>query len=207
MYVIYKLYFDNYSDCYVGQTKNLKNRLSSHKSCLNSKQHLKLYDFINDIGWENIKVQILENVDSDELIKVRKRERFFIDLIKPSLNSSLPMRSNDEYFKEKKKEIYEKRNVANLARREDYNKRSLDYYYNNKDKLIKQRKEWRLENKDEIEKKQKTKFICPCGVKLTYACKLPHIETNRHSVNLLKNIKLFNSKLIHKPKRNINIYI
>ena len=207
MSCIYRIYFDNLSECYVGQTANLKNRMKSHKYGCNDKVKMnwKLYSFINEIGWDKVNFEILENLDVDITNQKKKeRELFFIKLIKPSLNSNQPLRTAKKYYEEFKQEINFKRNIANLAKREQYNKRSLQYYYDNKERLNQQRKEYKKKNQDKIKNQRKSKFTCHCGKEISIGSKSHHLESVYHNLNMIENLKLSKSKLIYSNK-NIDI--
>ena len=209
MSCIYRIFFDNLSECYIGQTSNLKNRIKSHEYACNDKikKNWKLYSFINTIGWKKVNFEILEDLDDDSTnLKKKERELFFIKLIKPSLNTNQPLRTAKQYYKEFKDIINFKRNIANLAKREEYNKKSLQYYYDNKDRLNKQRKEYKKNNLDKIKNQRQSKYTCSCGKEISIGSKSSHINTIYHNLNMIKNLKLSKSKLIYSNK-NIDIRI
>ena len=108
MSVVYKMDFDNES--YIGSCKNLRLRKIRHKTCCynekDSHYNLKLYQFIreNNYDWENVNFVILEQhetiLDKFDLLK---REQYFIDELKPTLNCKRAFRS-DEVKKQIKKQ-------------------------------------------------------------------------------------------------------
>ena len=70
-YTFYKIQVGN--ECYVGSTKDFKNRMSEHKyNCRNENDkhyNIKVYKSIREVGWDNIDVMII-----DKIIYNSKRE-------------------------------------------------------------------------------------------------------------------------------------
>ena len=180
--------------------------MSGHKTRAKTNNHLKLYQFINDIGWDNIKYEVIEEVETDEKIEARKRERFWIDTIEPSLNKCLPCRTNQQYREDNKEELKFRRNIANLSKRNTHNKNSLNYYYKNIEKITQQRIKYRMDNVETVKKNRAITFTCGCGSTITCGAKVKHLKSKKHSTELLKNILLMKSKIIHRNK-NIDIRI
>ncbi len=204
MYYIYRIFFNNSNECYIGQTKNFNQRIKCHKYARKSKPNIRLYKFINNIGWDNVRFEIIETLETDLVLKSKERERFYINLLKPSLNVVLPLRDQKQYFKDCKQDIYFKRNIANLSRREENNKKSLEYYHKNKDKLKEKRDIYRKKIGPEKSQINKTKWGCPCGAVISFGSKSNHIKSKLHHKNLIKNINKNKSELIYSNK-NIDI--
>lgn len=61
---IYKLTFPD-NKCYIGQSNNLKRRLSSYKHLKCQKQPA-VYNALKQFGWDNVKVEIIEQFDVKE---------------------------------------------------------------------------------------------------------------------------------------------
>ena len=100
--IIYKLCCRevNINDVYVGSTTNFNRRKQSHKSkCNNEKGYnINVYKFIRGNGgfenWDMIEIERFNAIDKQEL---HKRERYYIDSLKASLNSCIPTRTDKEY--------------------------------------------------------------------------------------------------------------
>ena len=131
---------DNIKDCYVGKTKNFKNRFLKHKSDCYNKNHkcynLKVYQFIRENSgidnWDFIEIETNEYNDKDSAI----RERYWIEELNATLNINIPSRTlkelkkeyydkNKEIIKEKKKEYYDKN-------KEIFKQKKKEYYDKNK---------------------------------------------------------------------------
>jgi hypothetical protein len=84
---VYKITSDNLV-LYVGQSKQLNNRISKHKSFIKNPDskwniHKKLYDTINT-QYPNYTISIIEECSVDKLIE---RENYWINELKPILNT------------------------------------------------------------------------------------------------------------------------
>jgi len=113
-------------ECYIGSTYNFRSRLNAHKtSCENIKSrkyNYKLYKFIRHHGgWTNFNMKVIYGIevyDKKELIELESKT---INLIKPSLNCQVPLRTRAEYYKDNKNKIlndvrsYREKNKDKLA--------------------------------------------------------------------------------------------
>ena len=124
--IIYKIVCKdiNIKDCYIGSTTNFTNRKQQHKnhSQSNIKSHLKVYVFINQNGgwenWEMIEIEKYNAIDHNDALK---RERYFLEELKATLNKIIPSRTKEEYSKE-----YNKVNEEKLKEyRKEYNKEKI----------------------------------------------------------------------------------
>lgn len=94
---------------YIGSTKqSLNKRLSSHKS-LSKKIENKLYNYINNIGWDNVKIILLEEfnfINRKELLlkETNYINHFIHDTL--CLNTSIPYNPKYDSIKSKNGTIY-----------------------------------------------------------------------------------------------------
>ena len=113
---IYKLCCKDTSitDIYIGSTTNFRNRKHQHKSrCtnINSIEYTQSkYMFIRDTGgWDNWDMILIEYVNCNTILELHKKEREFIELLKPIMNSNNPynpltkMEYHKQYSKDKGK--------------------------------------------------------------------------------------------------------
>ena len=104
----------NITEKYVGSTTNLIQRRRAHKTVCcndNAKRHNTfVYQFIRENGsFDNWDVVLVEKVvDCKDIQHLRKRERFYIESLKPELNTKIPMRTQKEYYINNKEKIKEK---------------------------------------------------------------------------------------------------
>ena len=113
------------TDSYVGSTTNLHLRKINHKTNCNNKSkknrhyNLNLYKFIRENGgWDNFIFKILEEYNCENKNELLIRERYFIDLLKSSLNVEMPFRTLTEKQKLKKK-------IDNGDKKKEYKKQKI----------------------------------------------------------------------------------
>jgi hypothetical protein len=143
MGLIYKIVIGD--NCYVGSTKNLKNRQRQHNCHLNNDTKTSpIYKFCREHNIEKIILQLIEDEVEEEDLKIR--EQFYIDKLKPTLNSLRAYYTEDEKKENKKnwnKKWYENHTEKALEKVKEYqqnNKEQIkfkkkEYYENNKEKL------------------------------------------------------------------------
>ena len=96
MYCIYEILIGDYT--YIGSTKNLKERIRSHKKSYKSKKH-QVYRKIKELGgFEKCLINIIEDhIESKE--EALSVERFYVESLNPNfrLNSDIPGRTREEW--------------------------------------------------------------------------------------------------------------
>jgi predicted GIY-YIG superfamily endonuclease len=87
--IIYRLCSDTTPAFYVGSTsRDLKHRLSKHKNKSWEAPNRKLYKHIlENGGFKEWRMEALETIDTDNRLTRAMREQFWIDELKPELNS------------------------------------------------------------------------------------------------------------------------
>ena len=127
---IYKLVNDVNNKIYVGSTTTtLARRKCWHKSKGTMMPGVKI--IFDDIGWDQLKIVLVESFPCNTNDELRQRERFWYDELKPDLNRIRPWVGKDEAKQEKKQ-------------------RNDQYRENNKDKIQQYKKEYRGINKDKM---------------------------------------------------------
>lgn len=154
---IYKLVHDD-KVIYVGSTvQQLNDRLSCHKGTSKLKPDRKIYKFISNVGWNNVDIQLVENYNCENRNELELRERYYIELLKPDLNTQLPTRTKNEWRNQNKNKVLEMKNK---------------YYNNNKEKV----NEWR-----------KAKIQCCCGSNISNSNKALHERSLKHQNYIKQN--------------------
>lgn len=141
---IYKLFNNLDKDkFYIGSTiKNIKDRLSIHKSASNT-YNTPLYKYINEIGKEHFRIELIEdNIPNDNIII---RENFWINELKPPLNKNLFLcRTEKERDKAKyennKEKIKQRVSQRRLIKRDEINAQKREHYAKNKEKILEKQK-------------------------------------------------------------------
>lgn len=86
---IYKLVNSVDDQIYIGSTCNsLAKRKSRHKTSSRKRPTQRVYQHLNQIGWENVRIILIEKVQAQNKDQLRLREQHYIDLIRPSLNKN-----------------------------------------------------------------------------------------------------------------------
>jgi hypothetical protein len=198
---IYKLFCKdlNITEIYIGSTTNFIRRRLEHRKNSNSngnkdKSAMRLYKFIKANGfWGNWEMVLLETYNCDNKIELQTRERYWIEELKPKLNSQIPGRTQKEYRTENKDKIaliskeYRTKNKDKIAIRD------RNYRKNNKTKIDILTKEYNKKNKDKISLRKKLKYNknkgkikiikCGCGSSYKGFCKSKinnHEKSEKH---------------------------
>lgn len=150
------------SDEYVGSTTDKKSRKANHKiSCnnqYNKNYNLPVYQFIRENGgFDNFDFIILEEYPCENKIQLKQKERYWIELRKPTLNRNIPMRTQKEYDE---------------LHKEDITERKKKYYQDNRKYIIERNC-----------KNQKEKIICECGAEICKSSLSHHRKSEYHKFN------------------------
>jgi hypothetical protein len=87
---IYKLTHKTDNDkFYIGSSKNIKARKYKHKSKSNPDfpSSCKLYQVIQEDGWDNYELEVLEEFEEYNSCTIKHQEQIYISDLKPSLNT------------------------------------------------------------------------------------------------------------------------
>ena len=84
---IYKLVNDIDDQIYVGSTtQSLAVRKGGHKRHARKYPDRRVYSHLNAIGWDSVRIILIENVNCQNAEELRQHEQRHIDLLRPSLN-------------------------------------------------------------------------------------------------------------------------
>jgi len=204
--IIYKIkHNEDYDDTniYVGSTTNFKNRKNNHnRRCNNEKDkkyNLPVYKYIRDNGGWNEWVMIpIEEYPCNSKKELEVKERYHIDLLRPTLNKNIPTRTVKEYIEANKEIIAEKAKKQYKANKEqilekckkqyEVNKEQIlekckKKYETNKEQILEKCKKYYEDNKEIINEKSKEKVICDhCGCESTKS----HLKRHQKSKKCLK---------------------
>ncbi len=90
---IYKIVNHKYKEIYVGSTRlTLQERFDHHKDLAKRKDYMKIYKYLNKIGWDYVKIVLLEEYPCSSKKELEKRESEWIWKLRPSLNSLSPFK-------------------------------------------------------------------------------------------------------------------
>ena len=131
---IYKIYWDDNDDIYIGSTKtSLENRIKYHRYLCRKGRTCKINLAINKYGIDNFKYDIIKTYDVTNNTDKLKLEQKHMDILKPNLNMYRAYNTDEDT----------KRTISiNKAK----------YYINNREKILKYKAEYyqlkKLKNKN-----------------------------------------------------------
>jgi hypothetical protein len=144
---------------YVGSTTNFIKRKNGHKSVCHKKEHhtynYKLYQTIRDNGgWTNWSMIPLEEYPCENTTQQLIREQYWIEQLKPDLNSRKAYRNEEErveYNIEYKKNYHEthkdEEKKYQETHKEQHNQNSKKYNESHKEQYKEYQKAYRLKQK------------------------------------------------------------
>ena len=200
-------------DCYVGHTTNFIQRKYKHKFDCNTptrKNHNDyIYRFIRENGgWENWDMILIEEVECNNFNEACKKEQYWIDELKPLLNTRRAFNSDEdwkEYFKKYRET--EKYKIYMEMNKEKANERSKEYYKDNREEKLKYVSEYKKNHYEEILVKQKNnweknkdkynqKTTCICGSMFLLRAKNRHEQTTKHQDFIKNNLLIYNGESV-----------
>lgn len=115
---VYKITNSINNDIYIGSTtyQYLCSRMNSHRMMtkdLSGRRGCNLYKLMRELGNENFKIELIEEVKCDNKNDLLLREQYYIDLLKPSLNIKKSKPQTEEEIKEYKRQWYLKKKENN----------------------------------------------------------------------------------------------
>jgi hypothetical protein len=86
---IYKIVNDEDEEIYVGSTcGSLRLRKAGHKSMAKRRPNQHVYAHLNEVGWEHVRIILLQQISCANKDELRAAEQHWIDLLHPSLNKN-----------------------------------------------------------------------------------------------------------------------
>jgi group I intron endonuclease len=194
---IYKLVNNVDDEIYIGSTcGTLRLRKCGHKSKAKKDTERRVYKHLNEIGWDNVDIILIEACDCQNKDELHRRERYWIDTLNSSLNKVLPTRTQKEYYEDNKETIEEQQKAYRETHKEEMktwreaNKEVIaeqkkQHYEDNKEVIAEQKKEYYEANKQRIsDERKKEKITCECGSTIRRCAKARHERTKKHQTYL-----------------------
>lgn len=99
---IYKLVNDVDEQIYIGSTcNNLAKRLSEHRKLAKKKPDRRVYAHLNAIGWDSVRIVLVESVTAETKDQLLAREQHYIEMLRPSLNKAAAIGSECEHGRQR----------------------------------------------------------------------------------------------------------
>ena len=194
------------TDCYVGSTINFTKRKGQHKQNCNNendKNHnYYVYRFIrNNGGFENWEMIEIEKYNAIDKAEQARRERYWLEFYKASLNKNIPSRPQLEYqkvYRDNNRDKIKEYTENNKEHKKEYNE---IYYDVNKDQILKtnekyrklnkelitnNNKNYREKNRELIREKDREKSFCNiCNIIYSKSNMSQHKKSKKHQLFLL----------------------
>ena len=112
--IIYKIVCKDIDikDCYVGSTTDFIRRRYEHKKHVvnnTERSNYYIYEFIKqNNGWDNFEMIEVEKYNAVDKLDALKRERYWLEELRATLNKLIPSRTDKEYRENNKDRIKEK---------------------------------------------------------------------------------------------------
>lgn len=169
---------------YIGSTKNMNKRLSTHKTNsikVNDRAYnMPIYICMRELGRDNFHIHHLETIEYENKNDLLLKEREWIEKLAPVLNQLLPIVSNEET-----KERVKKWHTENKERVKEYKKQ---HYLKNKAAIAEKSKKYYEANKEHLkeyskkhaQENPKVSISCECGGTYMTGKKNRHFKTKLH---------------------------
>uniref|UniRef100_A0A6C0ELY7 GIY-YIG domain-containing protein n=1 Tax=viral metagenome TaxID=1070528 RepID=A0A6C0ELY7_9ZZZZ len=163
---IYKLLCDDGHYYYGSTIAQLKSRYWGHKDSSKTMTS-RLYTHINSIGWDKVKIELVEAFSCANRTEIRMKENEYISASKddPLCLNTLPAYASDDQKQQRVVTYYETNKQTILERNRDYvekhkeavAEKHKEYYEKNKEKIQAKHDEYIAKNADTI-KAQRREF-------------------------------------------------
>lgn len=184
--IIYKLVNTVDDKFYVGSTiSGLKHRIGQHKSNSSKKTHIKVYAYLNELGWDNVTIEEIERYPCSNKVELTKREQHWKDILKPELNTNdcIVCISKAEYTRKWKRNKYKN----NQEYRQSELEKGKNFRLNNPNYMSTHSKNYHVLNKDKIMERKNKIVICDCGSSYQYGSTAVHKRTRKHQKYIENN--------------------
>ena len=152
----------------------------------------KVYTHFNTIGWENVKIILIQEFNLESRQQLLREEDKIIQLNLENdkcLNTRRPFyglekREQRKVYKTDNKEYIFQQNKDYVERnREKVSERRRKYRENNKQQISDAKKLWYENNKERILNKHHEIITCTCGVQIQKVSLQRHMKTKKHLKN------------------------
>ena len=175
----------NITELYIGHTTDMRRRKYQHKSnCNNEKSkryNLNVYQFIrNNGGWDNwdlIEIERFEAIDGND---AKKKERYYIETLKATLNMYIPTQTHNEYYEKNKEILNEKHKEYIKNNFEIIKEYQKEWREEKKESILEYHKNYYAKNKEIINEKNKEKITCECCSLIRKSDLARHKQSKKH---------------------------
>lgn len=174
--IIYKLCCKNtdISDEYIGSTTNFSRRKTQHKHSCNKESNKdnksRVYEFIRlNGGWDNWQMVEVERYEATDRKDMCKRERYWMEQLKSSLNCKSSFRTSEENSQIEKQWAIGYNKKYRTQNKDRIKEVQKFYLENNRNKVYERQNKWRRQ-----------KRTCECGVIMNIGSLAKHQKSPKH---------------------------
>ena len=148
-------------EIYIGSTcQSLSQRMAQHRRNLKcgNSGGVKLYELIIDLREKNFYIELVEECPSENKDQLRKREGELIREHKAGLNKLVAGRKSVEYYYDNKERILECKQEYRKENKDKIREYDQKKYWENVEHILERQKRYRENNKDKIKEIMKTHY-------------------------------------------------
>ena len=148
-------------DIYIGSTcQSLSQRMAQHRRTLKCGYlgGMKLYNLMLESGEENFYIELMEEYPCENKDQLRKREGEYIREHQTGLNTKLAGRKSLEYYHDNKERVVEYKKEYRKENKDKIREYDQRHYWENVEQILERQKRYRENNKDKIKEIMKTHY-------------------------------------------------
>ena len=192
-------------DIYIGSTcQPLSKRMTKHRESMkdSKRQHLKIYEKMNDLGIEMFYIELIENYPCENIEQLNRREGEHIREKQSVLNKRIGGRTVKEWCDDNIERVQENKHKYHIQNKEKINERSRQHYQENKEYLKQYQNEYKENNREKVlERKRQHHHENKASLN---EAKKQYYKDNRE--RLLENAKKYQKENREYCKEKSNIY-
>ena len=158
---IYCIRNDINDEIYIGSTcQSLSQRMAQHRRTLKCGKlgGMKLYNLMIDLGEENFYIELIEEYPCENKDQLRKREGEFIREHQTELNTKLAGRKSLEYYYDNKERVMESKKEYRKDNKDKIREYDQKHYWENVEQILERQQKYRENNKEKIKEIMKTHY-------------------------------------------------
>ena len=148
-------------DVYIGSTcQSLSQRMAQHRRTLKCGNlgGMKLYNLMIDLGEENFYIELMEEYPCENKDQLRKREGEFIREHHTGLNKKLAGRKSLEYYHDNKDRVIEYKREYRKENKDKIREYDQKHSWENVEEILERQKRYRENNKEKVKEKAKAQY-------------------------------------------------
>ena len=163
---IYQIVDVGFNKCYIGSTtETLSQRMARHREHYKAhmsggnRKHERSMMLFDEFGIDNCKILLIKDFPCNSRAELEREEgREILNNIDMCVNKNVVGRTRQEYYHDNQERLLENKKEHRLNNIEKYKEKDRKYNENNKEKISERQKKWYEQNKDEINEKNRARY-------------------------------------------------